>query len=55
MLELKANHGEVAVLETKPRVAACGEAEQGVVPVADAGDFLFDQVAHDNSRLFVSL
>ena len=36
------------ILEAKSRIAGGAEAEQGIVPVMDAGNFLFDQVAHVN-------
>ena len=46
-VHLQPDHGELAGQEAKGRVPGRGEAEQGVGPVADAGDGFGKQVRHE--------
>ena len=40
-IDLKTNHHKVAIAKPKARIACGGKGKQGVVPVGNAGDFLF--------------
>ena len=45
-LDFQTDHDELTIDKTQARIAGAGEAEQGVIPVVDAGDFLVINIRH---------